>query len=67
MDAIINGHRVSFNERYVQDVKRDEFIREQTKALQWLGTQKELAKTLAAVYDTVHPPKVGDVVVGEGE
>ena len=67
MDAIINGHRVSFNERYVQNVKRDEFIKEQTKALQWLGTQKELAKALAAVYDTVPPPKVGDVVVGEGD
>lgn len=66
MDAIINGHRVSFSERYVQDVKRDEFIREQTKALQWLGTQKELAKALAAVYDTVHPPKVRDFV-DEGE
>lgn len=57
MNAQINGRRVSFSDRYLQDVKRDEFIEEQVKALKWLAPKKELTKALGKVYDIVHPPE----------
>ena len=66
MDVQIKGRRISISDRYLQNVKRDDFIREQTKALGWLAPQKELEKALGKVYDTVHPPKQNSTTI-EGE
>lgn len=66
MDVQIKGRRVSINDRYLQNAKRDDFIKEQTKELGWLAPQKELEKILGKAYDTVHPPKKDNTTI-EGE
>lgn len=66
MDVQIKGRRVSISDRYLQNVKRDDFIEEQTKMLGWIAPQKELEKALGKVYDTVHPPKKDNTKI-EGE
>lgn len=66
MDVQIEGRRVSINDRYLQNVKREDFINEQAKVLGWIAPQKELEKILGKVYDTVHPPKKESTKI-EGE
>lgn len=66
MDVQIKGRRISISDRYLQNVKRDDFIEEQTKMLGWLAPQKELEKILGKAYDTVHPPKKDNTKI-EGE
>ena len=66
MDVQSKGRRASISDRYLQNAKRDDFIKEQTKALGWLAPQKELEKILGKVYDTVHPPKKDNTTI-EGE
>lgn len=66
MDVQIKGRRISISDRYLKNVKRDDFIEEQTKMLGWLAPQKELEKALGKAYDTVHPPKKDNTKI-EGE
>lgn len=57
MDVQIDGYRVSFSDRYLHDVERDEFVREQARVLKWLDTGNKLIEVLGKVYDIVHPAK----------
>lgn len=66
MDVQIQGRRISISDRYLQNVKREDFINEQAKMLGWIAPQKELEKILGKAYDTVHPPKKDNTTI-EGE
>lgn len=66
MDVQIKGRRVSISDRYLQNVKREDFINEQAKALGWIAPKKELEKILGKAYDAVHPSKKNSTTI-EGE
>ena len=67
MNIQIKGRRVSISDRYLQNVKREDFINEQTKALGWIAPQKELKEILGKAYDTAHASPKADNTKIEGE